>query len=395
VTAVAARTARPRPRRSVPTVERVLVLSVVALVAVSLLMVFSASSVYSQRRYGSTFTVLGRHCLFVAIGAVVAVLAARVTLVTWRDRLTMVLLVGAFGCLLAVQVLPEGLAPEVNGASRWIRLGPVGLQPSDLAKLALVLWLARLLAVRGREMGSRDLLLAIGAVFVPMAGLVLLGDDLGTTLLLGAIVVVMLFLAGWPLGHLGAMVAGLTGAALASLLLFEEFRSERIRAFLDPAANAEKAHQLIQSRRSIASGGLWGMGPGVSRGKWGFLPEAHTDFILSVIGEEVGLIGTAVVLGLLISVVACGFVIGHRCPDRFGKLVAWGVSTWICLQALVNVSVSVGAVPTKGIPLPFISYGGTSMAMSLVAVGVLVAVSRHAPARPSRPGPSRPARARR
>jgi cell division protein FtsW len=282
----------------------------------------------------------------------------------WRDKLTVLLLGASFVGLLVVQVPGMPFAPEVNGASRWIRVGPLGFQPSDLAKLALVLWLARLLSVHGREIGTTTLLKRALAVFVPLAGLVLLGDDLGTTMLLAV-------------RQVGAMTTGMVGVGLLSLLFQEGFRAQRVLAFLRPGEHTEGAgYQALQSQIGFASGGLWGQGPGASKAKWGFLPEAHTDFILAVIGEELGLLGSIAIIAALAAVVGAGVVVGVRCLDPFGRLVAFGISTWLGVQAVINVGVSVGALPTKGIPLPFVSFGGTAMIMSLVAVGVLFSISR-------------------
>jgi cell division protein FtsW len=192
-------------------------------------------------------------------------------------------------------------AITVNGATRWIGIGPFSGQPSDLLKLGLILWLARLLDVRHRQIGSVELLKPVVLVTAVLSGLVLAGDDLGTTLLLGVIVVVMLFLAGAPLGQVAALGAGGVAVAFLSVFFLEGFRMQRISAFLSPDAHAAtEGWQLLQSQIGFASGGLWGNGPGNSRAKWGYLPEAETDFILAVIGEELGLIGSLVVLGAFV-----------------------------------------------------------------------------------------------
>jgi cell division protein FtsW len=265
----------------------------------------------------------------------------------------------------------------VNGATRWIGWGPLQGQPSDIAKLALILWLARMLDVRDREIGSPELLKPILLVTVTVAGLVMTGDDLGTTLLLGVIMLTMLFLAGAPVRQVGAIAAG--GGALATLaiLVLDGFRLQRISAFFDPGAHeATEGYQLLQSQIGFASGGFWGSGPGNSRAKWGYLPEADTDFILAVIGEELGLIGSLVVLGAFLALMLAGVLIAVRTPNRFGRLVAIGITTWIGVQALINIGVTVGTLPTKGITLPFVSYGGSSLMMCMLAVGVLCSVAR-------------------
>ncbi|MCP4436831.1 MAG: putative lipid II flippase FtsW [Actinomycetia bacterium] len=357
--------------------ETVLRWAVLLLCGLSVVMVYSASSVYAQREFGSTWSVLARHLTYVAIGLVVLFGASRIPLRVWRDRLTPLLLVAAFASLAVLLVPGMPFAPEVNGATRWIRVGPLGFQPSDLAKLAMVLWLARLLSIHRKELGEAALLKSALFVFVPLAALVLAGDDLGTTMLLGIVFVTMWFLAGAPLQQVTLLGGGLAGVGLLGLFMLEGFRTQRVLAFLSPEQYADGAgYQALQSQIGFASGGLWGQGPGASKGKWGFLPEAHTDFILAVIGEELGLIGSIVIIAALAAVVASGFVIGMRCRDFFGRLVSFGISTWFGVQAVINIGVAVGAMPTKGIPLPFVSYGGTAMVMSLLGVGVLMAVSR-------------------
>lgn len=382
---------RGRAGASRPPEQTVLISAVTVLCGLSVVMVYSASSVYAQRQFGSTWAVVVRHGAYVAIGVALAWLGGRIPLRVWRDRLTPILLAVAFIGLVLVAVPGMPLAPDVNGASRWLRVGPLGFQPSDLAKLALVLWLARLLTVNRTAIGSTDLLRRVLVVFVPLAALVLLGDDLGTTMLLGLVFVTMLFLAGAPLGQVGALSGAMAGAGMLSILFLEGFRAQRVLAYLRPSEHSTgAAYQTLQSQIGFASGGLWGQGPGASKAKWGFLPEAHTDFILAVIGEELGLIGSVAIIGALAAVVASGIVIGIRCRDPYGRLVAFGISTWLGIQAVINVGVSVGALPTKGIPLPFVSYGGTAMTVSLVAVGVLLAVSRApATARPRTPATTR------
>jgi len=364
-----------RPSR--PPEQTVLISAVALLCGLSVVMVYSASSVYAQRTFGETWSIVVRHAAYVSIGVFAAWMAGRVPLRVWRDKLTTLLLLASFVGLALVQIPGMPLAPSVNGASRWLRLGPLGFQPSDLAKLALVLWLARLLAMNRKEIGSRDLLVRSLAVFLPLAALVLAGDDLGTTLLLALIYVTMLFLAGTPMGQVGTLGVALGGCGLMALLFLEGFRAQRVLAFLRPSEfSSGAAYQTLQSQIGFASGGFWGQGPGASKAKWGFLPEAHTDFILAVIGEELGLIGSVAIIGALVAVVASGIMIGVKCRDPFGRLVAFGISTWLGVQAVINVGVSVGALPTKGIPLPFVSYGGTAMVVALLGVGVLLSVSR-------------------
>lgn len=362
--------------RTRPVERTVLAWSLVLLLGLGAVMVYSASSVTAMATTGHTWSLVARHLVYMGVGLALMYGASKVPVDVWRDRLTPLLLVASFVGLVLVVTPGLPLASEVNGASRWLKLGPLSFQPSELAKLALVLWLARFVVVNRREMGEWSVLQRAGVVIGSMCALVLVGDDLGTTMLLGVVFVTIWFLAGAPMSQVAALGSALAGAAMIAMTALEGFRVQRVLAFLNPQDHVEGAgYQTLQSQIGFASGGLWGQGPGASKAKWGFLPEAHTDFILAVIGEELGLIGTVIVIGALAGVVASGIVIGLRCRERFGRLVAFGISTWLGVQAVVNVGVAVGALPTKGIPLPFVSSGGTAMIVSLLGVGVLLSIS--------------------
>jgi cell division protein FtsW len=368
-----------------PTAESLLLGAVGVLCLLGLVMVYSASSVASVQGGASSWTVVSRQALFMLMGLGLGVVASRIPVQVWRDRLAVPLMLIAVGLqtLLAIDVAVRSVggpalpfAVTVNGATRWVGYGPFSGQPSDLLKLALILWLARLLDVRHREIGSPELLKPIIAVAAFMAALVMAGDDLGTTMLLGVIVISMLFLAGAPLRQVGGLAAGGASLALLAIFFLEGFRMQRISAFFSPEDHlATEGWQLLQSQIGFASGGLWGNGPGNSRAKWGYLPEADTDFILAVIGEELGLIGSLVVLGAFLAFMVAGTRIALRTRTEFGRLVAFGITAWIGVQALINIGVTVGTLPTKGITLPFVSYGGSSLMMCMLAVGVLVSVA--------------------
>ncbi len=368
-----------------PAPETVLVASVALLCGIGLLMVFSASQVLAVEQTGSSWSIVARQAAWMVVGVGALLLAARVPLEMYRDRvgpLLMVLAVAGLGWIaldLVAGRLGGGLplAASVNGASRWLVAGPVQFQPSELAKPALILWLARLLADRRRDLstwaGLQPVLLAAFGVM----GLVIIGDDLGTTMLLGIVLLVMLWMGGAPLRTVGSLLGVFLAGAAMVITLFQGFRAQRITAFLHPDDHTSAAgYQLLQSQIGLASGGLFGSGPGFSRAKWGFLPEAHTDFILAVIGEELGLVGSLFVIGLFVAFMWAGCTIAMRSRSLFGRLVAFGVTTWIGLQALINIGVTVGTMPTKGITLPFVSYGGSSLLMSLFGVGILLSVAR-------------------
>lgn len=369
-----------------PGAEAVVRASVGVLCLLGLVMVFSASSVSALAGGASSWTIVSRQALYMMLGVAAAVVAARIPLQVWRDRLAVPLMYVALALQLCL-ALDVGLrrlglpgvpfAIDVKGATRWVGYGPLQGQPSDLLKLAMVLWLARLLDVRQRQIGSMELLRPVLVMTGFAAALVLAGDDLGTTLLLGVIVVVMLFLAGTPVAQVAALSAAGLLAAVAAITMGESFRLRRIVAFLSPEDHAsDESWQMLQSQIGLATGGMWGNGPGNSRAKWGYLPEAHNDFILAVIGEELGLVGPLLVLGAFGVFILAGIRIAVSSPPGFGRNVAFGITTWIGVQALINIAVTVGALPTKGITLPFVSYGGSSLVMCLVAVGVLTSVAR-------------------
>ena len=372
--------------RRTPSPELVVVVVVGLLCGLGLVMVYSASSVLSVRQHGSSYAIVARQFAWLVVGVAAAYGASRVSMRTWRDRVAGPMLVVSAGLLayvaLAVAVRRVGIdhlpyVLDVNGATRWLGVGSFQLQPSELVKPALILWLARLLSEPRRDLGTfhglKPVLLSAGVVGV----LVLIGDDLGTTMLLGAVVLTMLFMAGAPMRTVGLIGGTLASAAAFSLVFLESFRVTRIMAFLEPDKHVSGAgYQLLQSQIGLASGGVFGTGPGLSKAKWGFLPEAHTDFILAVIGEELGLIGSVVVIGLFVGFMAAGCTIAMRARSGFGRLVAFGVTTWIGVQALINIGVTVGTLPTKGITLPFVSYGGSSLLMSLFGVGILLSVAR-------------------
>ncbi len=369
-----------------PSPETVVMVSVGLLCGLGLVMVYSASSVIAVEQSGSSWSIVARQAGWLVAGGAAAWGASRVSMRTWRDRVAGPLLLVAIamlGWLAASVVLRKAGGPalpfvvDVNGATRWLGVGSFQVQPSEIAKPALVLWLAKLLSERRRNLGTWDGIKPVLACSGVTAALVLVGDDLGTTMLLGVVLLTMLFLAGSPVGTVLGLGAGLATVAAGSLLFLEQFRVTRIMAFLNPDQYTSGAgYQLHQAQIGLASGGLFGSGPGYSKAKWGFLPEAHTDFILAVIGEELGLMGSVVVIGLFVAFMVAGCTIALRTRNAFGRLVAFGVTTWIGVQAMINIGVTVGTLPTKGITLPFVSYGGSSLLMSLFGVGILLSVAR-------------------
>ena len=348
----------------------------VLLCLLGLVMVMSASSVVGLYQFGSTWYFVKRQAIWLVIGLAVLVVTMRIDYHLWR-RLSGPLLVLSLGLL--VLVLVPGIGREVYGSTRWLGFGPVQIQPSEFAKLGAVLFVADLLARRSHRI--QDLRVTLKPVVLitgAMGALVLLQPNLGTTMVLGSIVVAMLFVAGTPLLPLGGLAVG-GAAAAGALAMAAPYRRARVTAFMDPWRDPlDTGYQTIQSLVGIAQGGWAGVGLGASRSKWGFLPFAHTDFVFAIIAEEAGLVGASVVVGLFIALCWLGIATALRAPDMFGTLVAAGLTTWLAVQAFVNIGAVIGILPITGVPLPFVSFGGSSMLATMGATGILLNVARHA-----------------
>lgn len=362
--------------RGESTVAFTLLLAVVGiLVGFGLVMVLSSSSIASMEEAGSEWSYGVRQAIWAALGTVGLVLAMLSDRRMWRRwcRVGLLLVSG-----LLVLVLVPGIGISANGARRWLGAGGFQLQPSELAKIAVILFVADLLAKRSREVADpRRTLWPVVGVLGGVAMLVLLQPNLGTTLVIAAIVLAMLHAAGArmvPLACLGAVAA----VAAALLVWTEPYRRRRLFATFDPWANkSDSGYQLIQAGVGLSDGGLTGLGLGQSKAKYGYLPFAHTDFVFAIIGEELGLIGALAVVLLFVAVAFLGVRAASRAADRFSTLVATGITTWLVAQAFLNIGVVLGLVPNTGVPLPFISYGGTSLLVTMVGVGMLLNIARH------------------
>ncbi len=351
-----------------------------ALLLVGLVMSFSASIVDAAES-GDPFGVFRRQLVWAAIGIPTFVLAASLDHRIWR-RLSWLLL-GAALVLLVLVLTPAGLSRF--GSARWVGFGPLVIQPAELAKLATLLWLADVFE-RKRDKGTdlQDithlLVPALPLLFVE-AGLILLEPDLGTTIIIGIIVGLVLWIEGLPMRWFG-IGAALGGMAVTALALGASYRAARISGWLDPEADPMGAgFQLLQAKFAMADGGLFGLGLGASRGKWNWIPNPETDFIFSIIGEELGLVGALAVLALFAGVLFVGMRIAQHAPDRFGRTVAFGLTAWFVGQALINIGTVTGLLPITGVTLPLVSVGGSSLVSALVGLGILVSISRH-PAAP-------------
>ena len=348
--------------------------SVITLTAIGLVMVLSVSSVTGLYVGQSTWFTFQRQLVWSIGGLIALVLVMRVDYRYWRKYANAVV---ALTMLLLVAVLVPGIGTTAKGATRWIYFGPISFQPSELAKLAMALFAAAWLADKaGQEDDARITIRPVLVVCSLMAGFILLQPDLGTAVIIGLIAFAALFMAGVPLLPLTGWSLFSAGAA-ALAAWGSGYRRNRVMSLLDPWADPlDAGWQTIQSRVGIASGGATGVGLGESRIKWGFLPEAHTDFIFAVLAEEMGWLGAVFVIGMFAAFVICGIGVALRSPDRFGQVLAAGITMWVGTQAFVNIAAVVGVLPITGVPLPFLSVGGSALLMNMAGAGLLLSIAR-------------------
>jgi cell division protein FtsW len=353
------------------------------LVVLGLVMAFSASFVRSTGETGDAFGLFLKQLLVCAAGVLPLALLAATDYRRLRPFALPLLAVTLLACAL---VLVPGIGSEVNGARRWFDFGFVSLQPSELLKVALPLALSHQVARRWthiRRGDLRALLLPAIPILVVAGGLVVAGPDLETALLVVAIGGVVLYVAGLPgriiaLGLGAGLLVGVLGIASSAM------RRARVLAWLDPTSDpSNTGYQILQGWIALGSGGLFGVGLGASRSKWGYVPNADTDYIFAIIGEELGLVGALTVLLLFVGIAVGGTVAARRAPDPFGRLLATSITAWLLLQAGINIGSVVGLLPVTGVTLPLVSYGGSSLLFTMVGVGILLSV-----ARAGRPGPA-------
>jgi len=353
--------------------DRVLFSTVVALVGLGLIMVYSASGALARDHGQDVNPFLFKQALAAMLGFADMGVAMHVDYRALRRPLVVYALVGGALALL-VAVL---FGPELNHTRRWFFVGGLSVQPSELAKLALIPFLAYQLEKKQGQVNTPQLLIPCAAMVGLLAGLVLLEPDMGTAALLVGAALLVLFLAGlsWRWVLLGAAAAGPIGWFL---IFSADYRRARWLAFLDPEKDPlGGGFQALQSLIAVGSGGVFGLGPGASVQKLFFLPYPHSDFIFAIVAEELGMIGALGLLGLFAVLLWRGVRAGLRSPDPLGRYLAWGFTGILLLQALINISVALALLPTKGIPLPFISYGGSSLVVSMTICGVLLNVSQH------------------
>jgi cell division protein FtsW len=344
------------------------------LICIGVVMIYSASSIYAWEKYKDSLFFLKRHVSFIIIGLILSLLIMGMDYKRLR-KWAKPLLVLSF--LLLILVLIPGLGREVAGARRWFRFKFISFQPSELANIAMIIYMADFISrkseyIKTFRQGFLPPMFILGAT----ALLILMQPDLGTVLALGMVIFIMLFIAGVRISYLFLLV--LVSLPLLYILIFSvPYRRQRMMSFLNPWSDPKgSGFQVIQSQIALGSGGIFGIGLGHSRQKLFYLPAAHTDFIFSIIGEELGLIGTVGVIILLMIFIQQGLKIIKNAPDKFGYFLSLGIVLMISLKALINIGVSCGILPTKGLPLPFISYGGSSFIFDMISVGILMNIAR-------------------
>ena len=354
-------------------VDTTLLLLTVSLTCIGVVMVYSASAIMADERFHDGFYFLKRQLVYAIVGFLVMAFATYFNYKNWRNLAVVSLLVSIV--LMGLLFVP-GLGVRVGGAMRWLHLPGLTLQPAELVKLSLVLYLAHSLTRKKEKVQSfKKGYLPYMLVLLVLLGMLLKQPDLGSAMIIAGVAMSMLIVAGVRWRYLLPTVI-MTLPILYFLVMQVDYRRRRIMAFLDPWSDPfDTGFQIIQSLVAFGKGGVLGQGLGIGEQKLFYLPEAHTDFIFSVIGEEMGLVGTLLVAALFLMVVLCGIRIALHCQDPFGRNLAFGLSILLGLESFVNLAVCMGLLPTKGLALPFISYGGTSLVVSLLAVGILLNIS--------------------
>lgn len=352
----------------------ILIGAVLILLTIGVVMLASTSVYHAEELFGDPNHYLKRQAVWLGIGLTAGLIASRLDYRYWRK---LAIPAALFSVALLAMVLLPGVGVTIKGSTRWLRFGPINFQPSELAKFASIVVLAWWMARNQRQVLQfwRGLVVPVSMLGV-FCILILLEPDFGTTMLVGAVGMGIMFLGGTRVGYL--LATGLGGMATLGLMIAQDpERRGRILAFLDPEKYADdEAHQLIQALLAFVEGGARGVGLGQSMQKRYYLPEAHTDFIYAIIAEEAGFGTTLFVLLLFTVILVCGLYISLRVHDRFAKLLSFGITMSLSVQALLNIGVVTGSLPTKGIALPFISFGGSSLVMSLGMVGILVNIAR-------------------
>ncbi len=351
-----------------------LLVIVLLLISLGIVFIYSSSCVYSLQEKDNPLYYLNRHLIFLAIGFI---LSLGLMAIDYRDLRYIAKPLMLFAVFTLILLLVPGIGTTIYGARRWFRIGPFSFQPSEFTKLAILIYMADFLtrkkgSIKDFETGFLPAILVTGLVCF----LIVIQPDLGNSILIGTIILLMLFIAGAQLKHIGGLGL-LCLPAVYFLVVKVPYRMARMMAFWDPWKDRQGiGFQLTQSQIALGSGGIWGIGLGKSVQKLFYLPAAHTDFVFSIIGEEIGLLGTVAVILLFSAFIWQGARIVKRTEDTFGYFLGIGIIVMIGLQAVINIGVSIGALPTKGLPLPFISYGGSALIFNMMAVALLLNISR-------------------
>jgi cell division protein FtsW len=345
------------------------------LLTIGMVMVLSASSVYSFQQYGDSYAIVRRQALWVLLGLPVAWVATWMS-TRWIRRFTWLAYLVSLGLLLLVAFM----GVSVSGNQNWLALGPLRIQPSEIAKLSLILWASNVYANKERRLGSlHELIVPVVPGMLLATGMVILGRDLGTALVFFAIMLGMLWVAGAP-GKLFGLALTVVTVGAFGLATVDQERVSRLTSFFDPFKDFQGAGwQAGHGLYALSSGGVFGEGIGASQQKWGNLPEAHTDFIFAVLGEELGLVGTLLVIALFLTIAFAALRVAQRTADPFVRYVTFGIVVWLIGQMVINVGMVLALLPVIGIPLPVVSYGGSALLPTLAALGLVIGFARREP----------------
>ncbi len=361
------------PTAASPEYDHLLMISALLLLGLGLVMVFSASGVLASDKYHDPAFFLKKQLIYAVVGVGLMLFIRRIPYQLYNRLVYLILLISL---ILLILVLIPGIGVRIRSASRWIKFGPLVIQPSEFAKLAIIIFLAYSMARKQEKIRY----FSIG--FLPhivVAGIFILliekEPDFGTAMALAGITFLMLFVGGTRLTHILLVILS-ASPLVVYVILKNKMRLERVVTFVDPWKYAqESGYQLVHSLYAIGSGGFWGLGIGKSREKLFYLPDSHTDFIFSILAEELGFLGVITVISLFVILIIRGLIISMRAQDNFGSYLAMGLTALIGLQAVINMAVVSGLMPTKGLSLPFLSYGGSSLLVNMIAIGILLNIS--------------------
>ena len=356
-----------------------LLIATFGLLFIGMVMILSASTTVSYKQFNNQYIIFLRQLMFASIGIVIMMAISRLPKIFFFRWAKVALWISI---VLLVLVLIPSIGISVAGQRNWISLwGPFRLQPSEIAKLTLIVWGSVVLSkqIRSKITTWQNLLVPVFPVGAIIAVLVIFEGDLGTALILGPILLSLFYAVGAPVKlFTWSAMAGLLGIFILSIQ--ESYRIQRFLSWINPSAeNQDAGWQVTHGKYALASGGWTGIGLGASKEKWGWLPAAHTDFIFAVVGEELGLVGTLIVLALIGTIAYVALTLARRTNDLFTKLIATSVMAWIVVQSIINVGAVLGLLPVTGVPLPLVSYGGSSLVFTMSAIGVLMAVLRAEP----------------